>query len=171
MTGNASQDAISREMVLAFGLDHIIISADRPKDPAASRYLEYTASTRGKPSITAEAGHAGTTDTDDIAALVNGSVNVLRYLKMLPGAAAVVENPVWVEKIAGVTSEQTGIFYPLVKRGMTVEAGMKIGYVTDYVGNVILEARAPAAGVVLYLRAVPSMTKGETIANIGIVKR
>jgi len=171
VTGNASQDAISREMVLAFGLDHIIISADRPKDPAASRYLENTASTRGKPSITAEAGHAGTTDTDDIAALVNGSVNVMRYLKMLPGVAAVVENPVWVEKIAPVTSDQTGIFYPLVKRGMTVEAGMKIGYVTDYVGNVILEARAPAAGVVLYLRAVPSMTKGETIANIGIVKR
>jgi hypothetical protein len=171
VTGNASQDAISREMVLAFGLDHIIISADRPKDPAASRYLENTASTRGKPSITAEAGHAGTTETDDIAALVNGSVNVMRHLKMLPGVAAAVENPVWVEKIASVTSDQTGIFYPLVKRGMTVEAGMKIGYVTDYVGKVILEARAPAAGVVLYLRAVPSMTKGETIANIGVVKR
>jgi len=54
---------------------------------------------------------------------------------------------------------------------MTVEAGMKIGYVTDYVGKVILEARAPAGGVVLYIRAVPSMTKGETIANIGVVKR
>ena len=171
VSGNASQDAISREMVLAFGLDHIIISADRPKDPAASRYLENTATTRGKPSITAEAGHAGTTETDDIAALVNGSVNVMRYLKMLTGVAAVVENPVWVEKIAAVTSDQTGIFYPLVKRGMTVEAGMKIGYVTDYVGKVILEARAPAGGVVLYIRAVPSMTKGETIANIGVVKR
>ncbi|MCX6544907.1 MAG: M14 family metallopeptidase [Acidobacteria bacterium] len=171
VTGNASQDAISRELVLAFGLDHIIISADRPKDPAASRYLENTASTRGKPSITAEAGHAGTTETDDIAALVNGSVNVMRHLKMLPGAAAVVEHPVWIEKIATVTSDQTGIFYPLVKRGMTVEAGMKIGYVTDYVGKVILDARAPAAGEVLFIRAVPSMTKGETIANIGIVKR
>jgi hypothetical protein len=171
VSGNASQDAISREMVLAFGLDHIIISADRPKDPAASRYLENTATTRGKPSITAEAGHAGTTETDDIAALVNGSVSVMRYLKMLTGVAAVVENPVWVEKIAAVTSDQTGIFYPLVKRGMTVEAGMKIGYVTDYVGKVILEARAPAGGVVLYIRAVPSMTKGETIANIGVVKR
>jgi len=28
---------------------------DRPKDPQASRYLENTATTRGKPSITAEA--------------------------------------------------------------------------------------------------------------------
>src|SRR5258708_7203174 len=47
VTGNAPQDALSKQMVLAFGLDHIIISADRPKDPAASRYLENTASTRG----------------------------------------------------------------------------------------------------------------------------
>src|SRR6266540_4234062 len=61
-TGNEKQDALSREMVLAFGLDTIIISADRPKDPAASRYLENTASLRGKASITAEAGHAGTVE-------------------------------------------------------------------------------------------------------------
>ncbi|HYX31084.1 MAG TPA: succinylglutamate desuccinylase/aspartoacylase family protein, partial [Pyrinomonadaceae bacterium] len=68
-TGNEKQDQISKEMVLAFGLDHIIISADRPKDPQASRYLENTASTRGKPSITAEAGYAGTVETDDLNAL------------------------------------------------------------------------------------------------------
>src|SRR5438046_1001224 len=36
-TGHEKQDQVSREMVLAFGLDHIIISADRPKDPQASR--------------------------------------------------------------------------------------------------------------------------------------
>jgi predicted deacylase len=48
---------------------------------------------------------------------------------------------------------------------------MKLGYVTDYVGRVIFEARAPESGVVLFIRAVPSMTKGETVASIGIVKR
>ncbi len=90
-TGNEKQDQISREMVLAFGLDHIIISADRPKDPQASRYLENTATTRGKPSITAEAGYAGTVETDDLNALVNGCLGVMRYLKMLPGAPAVIE--------------------------------------------------------------------------------
>ena len=73
MTGNAKQDAVSREMVLAFGLDHIIISADRPKDPAASRYLENTATTRGKPSITVEAGHAGTVEPEDVEALVEAA--------------------------------------------------------------------------------------------------
>lgn len=167
-TGNAKQDAASREMVLAFGLDHIIIS-DRPKDPAASIYLENTASTRGKPSFTAEAGHAGTTDPEDMRKLVDGCLNVMRYLKMLPGEAKLVERPVWIEKVLNLNSDQTGIFYPAVTRGTYVEQGMLVGYVTDYVGNRTFEARAPGAGVVLFIRAVPSMVKGDTIATIGVV--
>jgi hypothetical protein len=170
-TGNERQDQISREMVLAFGLDHIIISTERPKDPQASRYLENTATTRGKPSITAEAGHAGTVEPDDVNALVDGCLNVMRYLKMISGAATMVQHPVWIERIGTLASEQTGIFYPLVKRGTYVEQGMKIGYVTDYFGNVSFEARAPVAGIILYICAVPSMTKGATIANIGVVAR
>jgi len=169
LSGNAQQDAISKQMVLAFGLDHIIISADRPKDPAASRYLDNTANTRGKPAIAVEAGYAATTETDDIEVLVNGCFNVMRYLKMLPGDVTFVENPVWIESVQNMASDATGIFYPLVRRGMYVAQGMKVGYITDYVGRTILEARAPASGVVLYIRAVPSMTKGETIANIGVV--
>src|SRR5262245_46274115 len=170
-TGNEQQDRISRKMVLAFGLDHIIISTDRPKDPQASRYLENTATTRGKPSITAEAGHAGTVESDDVGALVNGCLNVMRYLKMLPGSAPPIEHPVWIEKVVTLASEQNGIFYPLVRRGTYIEQGMKVGYVTDYLGKTIFEARAPTPGVVLYICAVPSMTKGATIANIGVVAR
>lgn len=158
-------------MVLAFGLNHIIISTDRPKDPNASRYLENTATTRGKPSITVEAGYAGTVEPEDVRVLIDGTLSVMRYLKMLPGTASMVEHPVWIEKVSGVVSEQTGIFYPLVQRDVYVNEGMKIGYVTDYVGKTIFEARSLAAGVVLYIRAVPSMTKGETIANIGSVAR
>src|SRR5437762_3774729 len=87
VTGNQKQDALSRAMVLAFGLDHIIISADRPKDPKASRYLENTASTRGKPSFTAEAGRSGPVDPKDAAVLVTGVQNVMGHLKMLARAA------------------------------------------------------------------------------------
>jgi predicted deacylase len=169
-TGQDEQDRISKEMVLAFGLDHIIISADRPKDPAASRYLENTATTRGKPSITAEAGHAGTVEPEDVDALVRGCLGVMRYLKMLPGPAEPVANPVWIETIANVASDEAGIFYPLVKRGTYVAAGMPLGYVTDYFGKKVLVAKAPVAGVVLYICSVPSMAKGGTIANVGVVR-
>ncbi len=167
-TGNEKQDAISREMLLAFGLDTIIISADRPKDPAASRYLENTASTRGKPSFAAEAGYAGTVEPDDVNALVNGCVGVMRYLKMVEAGPKPIENPVWIERVASITSDANGIFYPLVRRGTYVQKGQRIGYVTDYLGGTILDARATESGVVLFIRAVPSMTKGETIANIGV---
>jgi len=170
-TGNEKQDAISREMLLAFGLDTIIVSADRPKDPAASRYLENTASTRGKPSLTAEAGHAGTVEPGDVNALADGCLSVMRYLKMMTGAPTIVESPVWIERVATMASEATGIFYPLVARGSYVQKGMKVGYITDYLGKTLLEARAPESGVVLFIRAVPSMTKGETIANVGVPVR
>src|SRR5258708_4345352 len=115
--GNEKQDAITHDMVLAFGFDHIIVVTDRPKDPNASRYLENTASTRGKPAIAVEAGHAGTVETDDVALLVNGTLNVMRHLKMLPGAAPMIEHPVWIAKIDPVTSDQTAIVYPSVTRG------------------------------------------------------
>jgi predicted deacylase len=178
-TGREEQDRISKQMVLAFGLDHIIIWRERPTDPAATRYLDNTASVRGKPSIVVEAGHAGTVEPDDLALLVNGTLSTLRALKMLPGDPHPVENPVWLDKIVDVVAfaaesrnpkeVQLGIFYPLVKRGTYVEAGMKLGYVTDFFGKVIAEPRAPVAGVLLHVNALPTLKKGDNIANIGVV--
>src|SRR5207249_10419719 len=97
-TGHDEQDRISKEMVLAFGLDHVIVSTDRPKDPAASRYLENTATTRGKPSITAEAGYAGTVMPADLDALVNGCLNVMGYLRMIARPVKPVKSPIWLVK-------------------------------------------------------------------------
>src|SRR5262249_17304194 len=70
--GTQKQDDLSKAMVLAFGLDHIIVARDRPKDPNASRFLENTATTRGKASFTAEAGRSGPVSATDVAVLVRG---------------------------------------------------------------------------------------------------
>ena len=166
-TGNERLDTASRGMVLAFGLDHIIVVTDRPRDPNASRYLDSTASSRGKPAIAVEAGFSGTTEPEDVQKLVDGCFNVMRNVKILPGEAVPVEKPVWVGKVFSVTSANPGFFYPLVKRGTYVAEGMKIGYVTDYFGKIVWEARAPASGVVLYICSVPSMRKDDNVANIG----
>src|SRR5215470_15751726 len=76
-TGNATHDAVTRQMSLAFGLDHIIISADRPQEAQASRYLDNTANTRGKPAIAVEAGYSGTVQPEDVQALVDGTLSVM----------------------------------------------------------------------------------------------
>jgi uncharacterized protein len=139
VTGNKAQDEASRAMVLAFGLDHIIVSTDRPKDKAASRYLE-------------------------------GVVNVLGQLKMSARAATPVARPIWIDPLLSVTSEYDGVFHPLVNRDAHVAKGAKIGRITDYLNRPLQEVVAPDAGVVLFVRAVPSLKKGDTLASIGVVK-
>ena len=168
-TGKEAQDRISKEMVLAFGLDHIIIWRDRPTDLGATRYLDNTSTARGKPSIVVEAGYSGTVEADDVALLVDGTISTMRALKMLSGAPRPIENPVWLDRVVDVLSDGPGIWYPLVKRGSYVQEGMKIGFVTDYFGKVILEAHAPVSGVILHINGVPSLKKGDNIADIGTI--
>lgn len=171
MTGNDAVDSVTKQMVLAFGIDNIIIDKSRPKDPAASRYLDNTALTRGKPAIAVEAGYAGTVDISDVELLANGCLNVMRLLKMLPGEVRPVENAVWYEDVKTVSSDSNGIFYPNVRRGEFVQQGALLGRITDYTGRLLAEPRASASGVILYVDAVPTMTKGGTVANIGVIAK
>lgn len=168
-TGDEKLDSVTRGMVLAFGLDHIIIQDSRSLDPNNSRYLDADALSRGKPTIIAEAGYAGTVEPQDVDAIVHGSVNVMRYLKMLPGDAPPIEHPVWFSEVVTPTSDQTGIFYPLVNKDAYVEAGMKVGYITDFFAKTIEEVRAPVSGVVLYICSVPSMKRGNPLVDIGVI--
>jgi predicted deacylase len=169
VTGNAAQDSASKAMVLAFGLDHIVVSRDRPTDTSGARYLENNATTRGKPSFTAEAGHHGTVEAADVDTLVQGSLRVMAHLGMLERAFTPVRHPVWITELHSVTGSVGGIFYPLVRRSQRVTKGTRLGYTTDWFGRELEAATAPADGVVLYVRPVPSMMKGETIASIGVV--
>jgi predicted deacylase len=171
VTGNRKQDELSRAMVLAFGLDHIIVSSDRPKDPKASRYLENTASTRGKPSFTAEAGRSGPVNDADVAVLANGVLNVMGHLKMMARQVVAVKNPVWIEPVISVTAEQNGVFHPRVDRDAHVMKGALIGIVTDYYNRKTQDVAAPETGIVLFVRALPSLKKGDTIVSIGVVKK
>jgi predicted deacylase len=170
VTGNQKQDDFSRAMVLAFGLDHIIISADRPKDPNAARYLENAASTRGKPSFTAEAGRSGPVEPADATVLSDGVLNVMGHLKMTRRAVVPVAKPVWVENVLSIASEHDGMFRPAVNRDAHVAKGGKIGSITDYLNQPVQDIVAPEAGIILFVRAVPSLKKGDTLANVGVVK-
>lgn len=169
-TGKAAQDATARAMTLAFGLDHIILQDFRGPLPAGGpvTITRYAASL-GKPTVTAEAGHAGVSSAEDVDALIHGCWNVARYLKMLPGAAKTVEHPLWLSRVTTVASEMDGVFYPLVDADEYVTQGMRIGYMTDYVGKKVADIASPVAGVILYIGAVPSMKKGDSIAHVGEV--
>lgn len=166
-TGKDQLDSTSRGMVLAFGLDHIIIQKNQAPAVYGATSISRFAADRGKPAIIAEAGHAGTTDAADVDALVRGCENVMRHLRMLPGSVTPVEHPVWIGPLTTVRSEQDGIFYPLVIPEAYVQQGMIIGYLTDFFGNRLADITAPLSGVITYICSLPSMKKGDTVANIG----
>ncbi len=81
-----------------------------------------------------------------------------------------VANPVWIEKVVTVAADQGGTFYPRVSRDGHVARGDVIGNIKDYVGRQVAEVVAPDTGIILFVRALPSLKKGDTIANIGVVK-
>ncbi len=161
----------SRQLALAFGLDHIVIDRGRPTDPARSTYLSNTAITRGKPAVTIESGALGMSDEESIARIERGIAGVMRYLKMRPTGPDPVAAPVWIGRSQVLTSPATGIFYPLVERAHTVAEGTLLGYVTDFFGNMITDVRAPFAGEVLYIIGTPAINKAEPIAFIGAIAR
>ncbi len=159
------------QLALAFGMDHIVIDASRPTDPALSAYLSNTAVTRGKPAITIESGALGQSDEESIARVERGVAGVLRHLKMREAGPGPVEHPVYLGRNEVLRAGQTGIFYPAVERGHTVAQGALIGTVTDFHGNTLEEIRAPFAGEVLYVIGTPPMTKGEPVGFIAAPAR
>jgi predicted deacylase len=164
-TGNAKLDATTRGMVLAFGLDHIIIQKNNTPMNGPVNLSRFTQSL-GKPAITVEAGRSGGVQVEDVDALVDGTVNVMRHLKMLAGPVKPVEHPIWIGPITTISSEQDGVFYPLVTPEGYVQKGMAVGYLTDYFGEKVRDITSPVTGVVVYVAALPSMKKGDTAAYI-----
>ena len=159
-----------KQMLLAFGLDHIIIETNRPSDPAKSVYTSVTAITRGKPAIVTETGLAGRLDTNGAELAEAGVFNLLRHLKMLPGEPQRVEHPLWFDRAEVLRSPATGIFQARVQPDQTVAAGTVLGVVTDFFGNSVQEIRSPFAGVVLYIVATPPVSQGEPLGMVGHVK-
>ena len=167
VTGDAKLDETTRNMALAFGLDHIVIQKIQGPEVYGATPLSRYSEDIGKPTVIAEAGHAGTTNGEDIDVLIQGCENVMRHVKMLPGGVKPVEHPVWIGQITTVRSDQDGIFYPLVVPEAYIERGMRIGYTTDYFGNKLADVTTPVTGVVIYVCSVPSMKKGDTAAYVG----
>ena len=158
--------AASKDLALAFGLDHIVIDTERPNDPGASVYLANTAMTRGKPALTAESGGWSRTDEESIARVERGVAGVLLHLEMTASGPPPVEHPVWLGRNEVLRSMFTGLLYPMVEPGQTVAQGTLVARVTDFHGNLLEEIRSPFAGEILYVVATPPITKGEPVGFV-----
>lgn len=168
--GRPAQDSAGRALALAFGLDHVIISDVNPASPTVGRSLSTQALVRGKTVLVAEAGRSGLVLPGDVALLVDGSLNVLGALRMIDRTVHPVKKPVWLggsgTRSARVAADSAGMFFATAKRDARVKKGDVVGYTTDYLGRRTGEIRAPIAGLVTFIRGVPSMWKNATLVNV-----
>jgi len=167
-------DSAARELALAWGNDHIVIDTERPHSRDSSVYTQNTAQVRGKPAITTETGYLGVAAEEPVQRNVRGAVRLLRHLGMLPALGALrpeerVTHAVWLDRSQVLTSPATGIWYPLVERGHTVQKGTVLGYVTDFFGTRVGDVVSPFAGAVLYVIGTPATSQGEPLAMVGHV--
>ena len=164
--GSPEVTEATRQMVLAFGIDHIVIDNTRTNDPARSLFTANTAILRGKPAFTSESGGMGLSDEASIARVERGVAGVLRQLAMRATGPAPLEHPVWLRPGTVLKSGATGIFSPAVREAQSVSQGALIGHTTDFHGNTLEEIRAPFDGQIIYVIGTPPTTKGEPIAFI-----
>ena len=171
LSGDEKADEISRKMVLAFGIKYIIIDKSRTKDKAHSKYLGNTAILHSKPAITTESGYLGKTDEESVIRNIKGILSVMKLFKMIEGKPEFVPDAVWIDHYEVIYSKSDGLFYPQTKMGYYVKKGEKVGYVTDYLGNVKEELRAPFSGIILYIVYTPPVSEGEPLYEVGRVKQ
>jgi hypothetical protein len=164
-------NAVSRDLALAFGLRHIIIDETRTSSLSDSKYLGNTAILRGKPAITTETGALGRTDEEYVKMVLDGIHRVMQYLGMSSGKPDMVASPVWIDKYEVLNSGNTGLFTPTVKMSEMVVQGQKVGFVTDYLGSLKEEVKAPFDGIVLYVLGTPPISQGEPMIEVGHLKK
>jgi predicted deacylase len=164
-TGNAAQDSAARALVLAFGLNHILVRDIDLANPASTRTLSSYSLARGKVAIVGEAGRFGTVIQSDVDALVNGSLNVLGALGMIARSVKPV-SPVWLGNSQSVTATKTEMFFATVARDSRVSRGQVVAYTTDFLGRRTGEIKAPATGLVTYIRSVPSTLPGGVLVSV-----
>lgn len=169
ISGDKKLDDFTRRMALAFGIPYIIIDESRTKDLKDSKYLGNTALLLGKPAITTESGLLGRTDEEAIRRNMDGILGVMRLFQMIEGQPDAVD-PVWIDRYEVVYSQTDGLFYPQAEMGYYVVKGQNVGYVTDFLGRVKEEVRAPFSGLLLYIINTPPTSRGEPLFEVGRIK-
>lgn len=124
--------------------------------------LTTQAEQRKKPVLTAEMGEADRISWNVVGCCVDGGVNMLRELEMLPGKAARRTDQRRFSTIGLVHSERAGLVHPQVTLGEEVRKGQLLGEVVDVFTHEAHPSVAPNDGVVLRLMLnSPVMTGAE----------
>ncbi|WP_203336500.1 succinylglutamate desuccinylase/aspartoacylase family protein [Nocardioides limicola] len=153
-------DPRTRELAEAFGAPVMLHSKLRDGS------LRQAGKDRGSTVLLYEGGEALRFDEVPITAGVDGVRRVLASLGMVDTNGGVAEPSVECRQSSWVRARRTGILHLEVELGDRVEAGQRIGGLSDTFGRRVRLVHADRSGVVIGLNRAPLVNSGDAIAHL-----
>jgi predicted deacylase len=123
---------------------------------------------RGAAGFGVELGEGGRVEPELIELGVSGLENMARLIGMLPGSVEATPEQIKLRTMIPVRARRGGLLQCSVGLGELVAAAQVIGTITNPLGQVTEELRAPLDGLLVRATTFPTVMTGERVAQIGI---
>ena len=133
------------------------------------RFLRQSAADEGIPMLLYEAGEALRFDEVSIRAGLQGIINVMRTLEMLPASkrkAKKNSEPFVARSSSWVRSPQSGMLRTMVALGTHVKKDQVLGVVSDPFGESEQEVHATYNGVIIGRTHLPLVNEGDALFHL-----
>lgn len=150
----------SLRLAQAFGAPLLLNS-----EPTKGTLREYTTK-KGIPVLLYESSEALRFDEVCIRIGVNGVINVLRELKMLPGAKQKPPLPTFARSSTWVRAPASGILRAEAALGEEVKQGQLLGLIGDPLAEVEAEVRSSADGIIIGRVSLPLVHEGDAVFHV-----
>jgi hypothetical protein len=156
------QDPKNVELADAF---HAPFTIDSPFRPHS---LRQAAAKLGKYIIVFEGGESLRFDQNAIEEGVQGTLRLMKHLKMIDDAPKPkIENRI-VWSSSWVRAHSAGLFQPLISCGDLVHKNQHVGTMTDPFGEFKEQIKAPVTGYVVGLNNIPVVNAGDALMHLGV---
>jgi uncharacterized protein len=157
----------SRKLVKWFGCEYMFTAKS---DLKGRRSIIDEAACRGIPSAVFEAGRSYMIQEEAVQFFINGTRNVMKGLKMLSGKVGSTGEPKAIPVQVALRTQRGGTYRAKVKVGEGCNKGKLLGIVTDLLGDVVEEVKAPADGIVYFMIHKMNVAAGDLLFSYGLWK-
>lgn len=156
------QDDKNAELAAAFCAPFTIDSPFRPHS------LRQTAAKKDKHIIVYEGGESVRFDQLAIEEGINGTLRLMKYLKMIDFAPEPKEENRIIWNSSWARAHTAGLFQPFIKCGDLIQKDQLVGTLTDPFGEFKEQIKSPATGYAVGLNNNPVVNAGDALIHIGI---
>lgn len=157
-----TSDARAMELAGVFGAPYVLDASLRPGS------LRETASQKGVPVLTYEAGEPLRFDDGAIAIGVDGVLRVLGAMDMIDDAPLPADPPLLMHESTWVRADRGGILELHVGPGDRVAEGQPLWTTTSPLGAERATVESPVDGVVIGSTTIPLVGPGDAVLHVGV---